>query len=186
MIDTISHLGDTNNQEALRLAVYPVESINTIKYRVVCLAETLKSAFGLIRAVETNLLYIRELYKAMIIHSLRMSSGRAKCILVYSQNYYPQMVQTIKALFYESDHRCLCINTRLYEPDYGVNSTSLIKYCPLCSNGGLNKNYTIRYPICGVINKRSGFKLFSSSTMLQKEQRIRYACSLFILGLTLE
>ena len=70
MIDTISHLGDTNNQEALRLAVYPVESINTIKYRIVCGADTLKLAFELIRLVKTNLLYIRELYKAMIIHSL--------------------------------------------------------------------------------------------------------------------
>ena len=146
MIDTISHLGDTNNQEALRLAVYPVESINTIKYRIVCGADTFKLAFDLIRVVETNLLYIGELHKAMIIHSLRMSSGRAKCILVYSQNYYPQMVQTIKALFYESDHRCLCINTRLYEPDYGVNSTSLIKCCPPCSIGGLNKNYANRNP----------------------------------------
>lgn len=53
----ISYLEDINNQEALRLAVYPVESINTIKYRIVCLARTLNLAFDLIEVVEINLLY---------------------------------------------------------------------------------------------------------------------------------
>ena len=48
---------DTNNQEVLRLAVYPVESINTIKYRIVCGADTLNLAFDLIEVVEINLLY---------------------------------------------------------------------------------------------------------------------------------